>query len=405
VQEVEPKLVPKGTITSAKGFLAGAVSAGLKTKGEQITDLGILFSEAPAVAAGMFTTNKIKAAPVILCQRHLAKRSAQAIIVNSGYANACTGEQGTRDAIEMANLAAKKLGISAQDVLVASTGVIGACLPVEHIRAGVERVTPSAEGGHELAKAITTTDAAPKELAVTFNISGSEIIIGGIAKGAGMIHPNLATLLCFLATDAAVDPDFLQLALKKAVDVSFNMITIDGDTSPNDTVLLLANGLAGNEVIADGLPAEMFQGALDEICLYLARQVVKGGEGATKLIEVRVEGASSVAEARLAARAIAASPLVKTAVHGCDPNWGRIIAALGRSGSQVEEAKLDLFLADVCLMEKGKPTPFDRERAKAILGQDEVNIRLCLNLGGGEATAWGCDLSEEYVKINSEYTT
>ena len=405
MQKVKTELVPEGTITSAKGFLAGAVSAGLKTKGEQITDLGILFSEAPALAAGMFTTNKIKAAPVILCQRHLAKRSAQAIIVNSGYANACTGEQGTRDAIEMANLAAKKLGISAQDVLVASTGVIGACLPVEHIRAGVERVTPSAEGGHELAKAITTTDAAPKELAVTFNLSGSEIIVGGIAKGAGMIHPNLATLLCFLATDAAVDPDFLQQALKKAVDVSFNMITIDGDTSPNDTVLLLANGLAGNEVIADGLPAEMFQGALDEICLYLARQVVKGGEGATKLIEVRVEGASSVAEARLAARAIAASPLVKTAVHGCDPNWGRIIAALGRSGSQVEEAKLDLFLADVCLMEKGKPTSFDRERAKAILGQDEVNIRLCLNLGDGEATAWGCDLSEEYVKINSEYTT
>jgi len=405
VQKVKTELVPEGTITSAKGFLAGAVSAGLKTKGEQMADLGILFSEAPAVAAGMFTTNKIKAAPVILCQRHLAKRSAQAIIVNSGYANACTGEQGTRDAIEMANLAAKKLGISAQDVLVASTGVIGACLPVEHIRAGVERVTPSAEGGHELAKAITTTDAAPKELAVTFNLSGSEIIVGGIAKGAGMIHPNLATLLCFLATDAAVDPDFLQQALKKAVDVSFNMITIDGDTSPNDTVLLLANGLAGNEVIADGLPAEMFQGALDEICLYLARQVVKGGEGATKLIEVRVEGASSVAEARLAARAIAASPLVKTAVHGCDPNWGRIIAALGRSGSQVEEAKLDLFLADVCLMEKGKPTPFDRERTKAILGQDEVNIRLCLNLGDGEATAWGCDLSEEYVKINSEYTT
>ncbi len=405
MQEVKTELVPKGTITSAKGFLAGAVSAGLKTKGEETADLGILFSEAPAVAAGMFTTNKIKAAPVILCQRHLAKRSAQAIIVNSGYANACTGEQGTRDAIEMANLAAKKLGISVQDVLVASTGVIGTYLPMEHIRAGIERVTPSAEGGHKLAKAITTTDAAPKELAVTFNISGSEIIIGGIAKGAGMIHPNLATLLCFLATDAAVDPDFLQLALKKAVDVSFNMITIDGDTSPNDTVLLLANGLAGNEVIADGLPAEMFQGALDEICLYLARQVVKGGEGATKLIEVRVEGASSVAEARLAARAIAASPLVKTAVHGCDPNWGRIIAALGRSGSQVEEAKLDLFLADVCLMEKGKPTPFDRERAKAILGQDEVNIRLCLNLGDGEATAWGCDLSEEYVKINSEYTT
>lgn len=405
MQEVKTELVPKGTITSAKGFLAGVVSAGLKTKGEQMADLGILFSEAPAVAAGMFTTNKIKAAPVILCQRHLGKRSAQAIIVNSGYANACTGEQGTRDAIEMANLAAEKLGISAQDVLVASTGVIGTYLPMEHIRAGIERVTPSAEGGHELAKAITTTDAAPKELAVTFNISGSEIIIGGIAKGAGMIHPNLATLLCFLATDAAVDPDFLQLALKKAVDVSFNMITIDGDTSPNDTVLLLANGLAGNEVIADGLAAEMFQGALDEICLYLARQVVKGGEGATKLIEVRVEGASSVAEARLAARAIASSPLVKTAVHGCDPNWGRIIAALGRSGSQVEEAKLDLFLADVCLMEKGEPTPFDRERAKAILGQDEVNIRICLNLGDGAATAWGCDLSEEYVKINSEYTT
>jgi glutamate N-acetyltransferase/amino-acid N-acetyltransferase len=405
VQEVKSRLVPKGTITSAKGFLAAAVCAGLKTTGQGIADLGILYSEVPAVAAGVFTTNKIKAAPVILCQRRLAKRSAQAIIVNSGCANACTGEQGMRDAIEMANLAAKKLGILAQDVLVASTGVIGTCLPLEPIRAGIERVTLSSEGGNELAVAITTTDAFPKQLAVTFNISGSEITIGGIAKGAGMIHPNLATLLCFLATDAAVNPDFLQLALRKAVDASFNMITIDGDTSPNDSVLLLANGLAGNEVIADGLPAEMFQGALDEVCLYLARQVVKGGEGATKLIEVRVEGALSVAEARLAARAIASSPLVKTAVHGCDPNWGRIIAALGRSGSQVEEAKLDLFLADICLMEKGKPLPFDREKANAILGEDEVIIRLCLNLGDGAATAWGCDLSEEYVKINSKYTT
>ena len=209
MQEVKSKLVPKGTITSAKGFLAAAVAAGLKTKSQEMADLGILCSQVPCVAAGVFTTNKIKAAPVLLCQRHLAKSSAQAIIVNSGYANACTGEQGMRDAMEMINLAAKKLGISAEDVLIASTGVIGTCLPMEHIRAGIERVTPCSEGGQELAKAITTTDAAPKELAVTVNISGSEITIGGIAKGAGMIHPNLATLLCFLATDAAVDARFL----------------------------------------------------------------------------------------------------------------------------------------------------------------------------------------------------
>jgi glutamate N-acetyltransferase/amino-acid N-acetyltransferase len=310
-----------------------------------------------------------------------------------------------RDAIEMTNLAAKKLGISAEDVLIASTGVIGAYLPMERIRAGIEKVTPSSESGHELARAIITTDAFPKEVAVAIESSGHEVIIGGIAKGAGMIHPDLATLLCFLATDAAVAPDFLQLALKKAVDVSFNMITIDGDTSPNDTVLLLANGLAGNEVIADGPPAEMFQRALDEVCLYLARQVVKGGEGATKLIEVRVEGALSAAEARLAARAIASSPLVKAAVHGCDPNWGRIIAALGRSGSRVEEAELDLYLATMPLMKKGRPVPFDREKAKALLSGEEVEIRVCLNLGSGAATAWGCDLSEEYVKINSAYTT
>jgi glutamate N-acetyltransferase/amino-acid N-acetyltransferase len=220
-----------------------------------------------------------------------------------------------------------------------------------------------------------------------------------------MIHPNLATLLCFLTTDAAVNPDLLQVSLRKAVDASFNMITVDGDSSPNDTVLILANGLAGNEVVEGGVPAEIFQHALNEVCLHLAKCIVRGGEGATKLIEVGVEGALSDAEAKIAARTIASSPLVKTAIHGSDPNWGRILAALGRSGAEVEEAKLDLFLDNILLFHSCEPVPFNREGAKAILSGKEIKIRVCLNLGNGTATAWGCDLSAEYVTINSEYTT
>ena len=396
------KSIPNGTITSPKGFVAGATRAGLKTKGG--LDLGMLYSEAPCVAAGLFTTNRIKAAPVLWCHKHIADGRAQAIVVNSGCANACTGESGLEDAAAMANLAAERLGIAPQEVLVASTGVIGERLDIGLIGANMEKVSFSQEGGHELAQAILTTDTYAKEMAMA--AEGSEFIIGGIAKGAGMIHPNLATLLCFLASDATIDARFLQRALREAVDLSFNMITIDGETSPNDTVLVLANGVAGTKKIEEGTSgAEAFREALTQVCIYLARCIAGDGEGATRLIQVTVEGALTFADARVAARTVAGSPLVKAAVHGCDPNWGRIVAALGRSGAEVDGSKVDLFLNNICLMAGGSPHPFDRDDVRNAMMGNEVPIRVCLNLGDSAATAWGCDLSAEYVAINSEYTT
>jgi len=401
------KVVPGGTITSPKGFQAGATYIGLKTLGDDPLDLGILYSEAPCVAAGVFTTNKVKAAPVLLCQRNLKGSKAQAIVINSGCANACTGERGMKHAEQTAVHAAEKLGLSPQQVLVASTGVIGKHLPMKQVSNGIRKVKLTPDGGHTLAKAIMTTDTFPKEIAVRVKLgNGKEITIGGIGKGAGMIHPDMATLLCFMATDAAVSPAFLKKALKNAVDASFNMITVDGDTSPNDSVIVLANGLAKNRIIRSGVPgADEFEQALREVCLYLAKSIARDGEGATKLIQVTVEGALTVAQARSGARTIAGSSLVKSAVHGSDPNWGRIIAALGRSRIEMQETRVDLYLDNLCIMKAGRPLPLDKKRAKSILDRAGVPIRVCLNLGKASATAWGCDLSEEYVTINSEYTT
>jgi len=396
--------ISQGTVTSPRGFLAGATYAGIKTKG--LLDLGILYSEVSCIAAGVFTTNKIKAAPVVLSQEKIARRKAQAVVVNSGCANACTGERGLADAMEMADLTAKKLGISPQEVLVASTGVIGVLLPMERIPKSLEGIILSSQGGHQMVEAMMTTDTFPKEIAVSIMIGGSKVIIGGVAKGAGMIYPNLATLLCFITTDVAIDPSLAQIALQKAVDNSFNMISVDTDTSPNDTVLLLANGLAGNQKLQAGTAeTEIFQDALQEVCLYLAKCVARDGEGATKLIEVKVEGALTLEDARLAARTIASSTLVKAAMHGSDPNWGRIVAALGRSGAEIAPSKIDLYLKDLCLLKAGSLMPFDQGKAKDVLSNTEVAIRVCLNLGKESATAWGCDLSEEYVRINSEYIT
>ena len=402
--EAKIEFIPEGTVTSSKGFLAGATHAGIKEKAENDLDLGILFSEAPCVATALFTTNKIKAAPVVLCQKRLQGGRAVAVVVNSGCANAFTGEQGLRDAVETANLAAERIGVSPEDVLVASTGVIGQELPMKLIKAGIDQIVLSDEGGHSLVKAMMTTDTVPKEVAVRVGDSG--FIIGGVAKGSGMIHPELATMLCFLTTDAAVDLDFLRLALKKAVDISFNMVSIDGDTSTNDTVLVMANGLAGNKPISqDSRQASVFQQALEQVCIYLAKSIASDGEGASKLIEVTVSGAPSVAEARLAARTIVSSSLVKTAVYGNDPNWGRIIAAVGRSGVEVAESKIDLYIGGICVVKGGRPLPFDKMSVVEVLKGNEVSIGLGLNLGMASATAWGCDLSEEYVVINSQYTT
>ncbi len=391
--------IPQGTVTSPEGFLAGAVSAGINKNAAGKLDLAVLFSETPCTAAALFTASKLKSAPVLLSQQRLKKGKAGAVVVNSGCANAFTGKEGYTHAAEMAELAAKGIGLEPEDVLVASTGVIGVPLPMERISSGLKRVVLSHDGGHELAKAIMTTDTVPKEIAVRVKAGDSQFTIGGVAKGSGMIHPNLATLLCFLTTDAALEKGFIEKALKKAVEASFNMVSIDGDTSPNDMVLLMANGRGGKA------PADAFEQALEQVCVYLAKSIAADGEGATRLIEVTVAGAASRLEARTAARAVVSSSLVKAAVHGADPNWGRVVAAVGRSGVRVEETKLALAIGDIPLLKAGSPLPFDKRALVQLLKEKEVTISLDLNLGSGRATAWGCDLSEEYVTINSQYMT
>jgi glutamate N-acetyltransferase/amino-acid N-acetyltransferase len=396
------KVITSGTVTSPKGFLAGAVEASIKGTGK--LDLAILYSEKPCIAAGVFTTNSIKSSPVILSKKHLRDGKAQAVIVNSGCANACTGDTGMTDALEMTKIAADKLKVASRNVLVASTGVIGIPLPMDKIRAGVRRILPTKDGGHELALAMMTTDTFAKEIAVAVVSKAGKFTIGGVAKGAGMIHPDMATLLSFLTTDAAVEAHFLRSALQKAVARSFNMVTVDGDTSPSDTVVILANGLAGTTTITQD-NAEIFQQALDEVCLYLAKCIAKDGEGSTKSIEIVVEGAASDGQARLVARTIASSPLFRAAMYGNDPNWGRIVAAAGRSGARINEKELEVYLNTACVMKEGAPVRFNEQKMRQSLAGKEVTVRLCLNLGRGRAVAWGCDLSEEYVTINSAYTS
>ena len=388
--------------------MAGATYAGLKKKkAEGVLDLAILSAEVPCAGAALFTTNRIKAAPVVLSRQRLQSGKVSAVVVNSGYANACVGEMGLGDAAEMANLAARNLGVSPEAVLVASTGVIGKRLPMGLIKTGIKRIKVSRGGGHKLARAIMTTDTVPKEAAVAVSADDGEFVIGGAAKGSGMLHPNLATFLCFLTTDAAAGPDFLKHALRKAADVSFNMVSIDGDTSTNDMALIMADGMAdgGSTISPESRQAEVFQAALNRLCIHLAKSIARDGEGASRLIEVNVSGASSFADAGLVARTIAGSPLVKTAVHGNDPNWGRIIAAAGRSGVEVMESRIDLSIGGICLVKAGCPVSFDEADVVRVLGGSEVAINLELNLGTAKATAWGCDLSGEYVAINSEYTT
>ena len=395
--------IAQGTVTTVNGFLAGATCAEIKDKGN--LDLGILYSLAPCTAAGVFTNNKAKSPPVVLSQQHLAKRQAQAIIVNSGCANTSVGKQGQADARKMAELAATKLGISSQEVLVASTGIIGTPLPIGNIQGSIGRITLKQDGGHELARAMMTTDTRPKEIAIQFNMQGHKVTIGGVAKGAGMIHPNMATMLSFIVTDARVNADFLQAALRQAVDVSFNMISIDGDTSTSDCVFLLASGSADNLTI--GLDnGELFQEALTNVCLHLAKSIVQDAEGATKLLEVTVEGARNLVEARQAARTIVSSTSVKTAIHGNDPNWGRIIAALGNSQTDIVADSIDIYLDNTCVLKGDTPVHFNREKIKSAWHlTSSASIKVSLNMGHATATAWGCDLSEEYVTINSEYTT
>lgn len=394
--------IPGGGVTSPRGFLAGAIGAGIKNYNNMRLDLGILYSEVPGTAAAVFSTNKVKAAPVILSQEKLKGNRVTAVVINSGCANSNTGKQGLADARKMGELAALHVGAIPEEVQVSSTGVIGTYLPMERIQSGIEKIVLSAGGGHELAQAIMTTDTVPKEVAV----KAGDFIIGGMAKGSGMIHPDLATMLCFLTTDADVEADFLERALKEAVDVSFNMLSIDGDNSTNDTVLIMANGKSGGEKVTEGgRRAGLFKEALKKVCLYLTREIARDGEGATKLIEVTVGGAASDDEARVAARTIVSSALVKAAVHGSDPNWGRVVAAAGRSGVELVTDRLELEIGGIRLVSGGEPVSYDKDKVVKHMDGGEVLIKLDLNLGSGQATAWGCDLSEEYVTINSDYTT
>ncbi len=398
--------VPDGTITTPRGFLAGATESGIRDAAPGHLDLALLTAERRCAAAAVYTRNRFQAAPIRITRRHLRDGRAQAVIANSGCANALTGEQGLRHAKEMAELAAAKLGVAAEDVVVASTGVTGCELPMDRISGGVGHIIPTEDGGDAFAHAIMTTDTVAKQAAVRFEHDGLTYAVGGAAKGSGMIHVNMATMLAFLTTDAPVDADVLPSLLRETVDASFNMLTVDGDTSTNDMVLVMANGAAGGRPIGARHRARpLLRAALQHVAMALTRKLARDGEGASKLLEVRVQGAHSVQDARKAAKAVAGSMLVKAAIFGCDPNWGRILVALGYSGARVREKRLAVAIQDVDVCRNGAPVPFDEAGLSEALGHSEVYLRVDLGAGRFRATAWGCDLTPEYVRINSEYTT
>lgn len=392
-----------GGVTIPRGFFAAGISCGLKKK--KIPDLALVYSGTPAVAAGVFTTNRVKAAPVLVSQEHLRADFARAVVINSGNANACLGEQGLKDAALVASRTAEILRIAPQEVLLGSTGVIGAPLPVGRILNGlpalVKGLDPS--GGRAAAEAVMTTDTFPKEWGAGLELDGGEVRVGGMAKGSGMIEPNMATMLAVLTTDARVEKALLQRALQEVTAVTFNRITVDGDTSTNDTVYLLANGAADAPPVTGGSAYDDFLSALHEVCLRLAQMIVKDGEGATKFITVRVKRAATEKEAEIAARAAANSNLVKTAFFGEDANWGRILAAVGYSGIDFSPDTTEISLGGLVVFRNGKGLDFDEEQAGRILKKQELEVEISLNRGKAEAVVWTCDLSYEYVKINASY--
>jgi len=397
-----------GGVCAAKGFLAASVYSGIK-QNILSKDLAIIFSEVPSVAAGLFTTNKVQAACVAVSKAHLKNNKAQAIIVNSGNANCCTGKQGLLDALQMAKVTAKTLNIKPEDVLVASTGVIGKAMPMGKVINNIPLIARklNIKDSTEAAHAIMTTDTVKKELAVSFKIGKHAVTIGGIAKGSGMIHPNMATMLCFITTDAAIDAQALKAALKYSVNNSFNCISVDGDMSTNDMVLILANASAKNRLITIKTKEafEEFKAGLFELTKSLAKMIAKDGEGATKLVEVLVKGAKGEKDARYAARSICNSPLVKTAIYGQDANWGRVAAAVGYSKAAVSEKSLSIYFGDTKILSNGKPLNPDENKLKSILSEKEIKITVDLGLGRSSATMWTCELSEEYIRINAKYRT
>lgn len=391
----------EGGITAVSGIKTAGVASGIKATGTK--DLVVIFCDELATSAGTFTTNKVKSAPVLVSMERIKSGKAQAVVANSGNANACTGEQGVKDAKRMTEITANELGISPDHVLVASTGKIGRFMPMDKVESGIKLAISqlSYTGGHESAQAIMTTDTFPKESAVEIEIDGQKAHIGGMVKGAGMINPTMATMLCFITTDVAIEQSLLQTALKTAVDRSFNMISVDGDMSTNDTVIILANGKAGNEKITqkDSNYNEFLKG-LSHVTTSLAKMIAKDGEGATKFIELQIKGAKSEDDARKATHAIAQSPLLKCALFGEDPNWGRIMSSLGSSKIDMDQNKVDIWFDDMKIVENGITTGFDVEKAREILKKKEYVIAVDLKVGEAQTTLWTCDLSYDYVKIN-----
>lgn len=400
-----------GGVTAAKGFKAAGTRAGIR-EGKTNKDMAMIYSEVPAAVAGTFTRNVVKAAPVLWDIKVCEGGVAQAVVVNSGIANACTGDEGYQNAVDTAKLVGEALNVDANQVLVASTGVIGFTLPMGAIENGVkllkDMITDTREAAAEAATAIMTTDTHKKEYAVEFEIGGVKATMGAMCKGSGMIHPNMGTMLGFITTDVAIDKTLLSKALKEIIEDTFNMVSVDGDTSTNDTVVVLANGMAGNELItAEGEDYEVFKTALKDVNTYLAKQIASDGEGATRLFEVKVKGAADKQTAKTLAKSIVTSNLTKCAIYGKDANWGRILCAMGYSGAQFDPYKVDITISsengEVKLVENGKAAVFDEEIATEILSPEVVTAIADIKSGDAEATAWGCDLTYDYVKINADY--
>ena len=400
-----------GGVTAAKGFMAAGAEAGVKYKNRK--DMALVYSKTPCVSAGVFTSNVVKAAPVIWDKEIVAgAQGVHAVIVNSGIANACTGKQGYEYCKETAAAAAKELGISEDSVLVASTGVIGMQLPMEKIVAGVSMLTAAksdtTEAGDAAAQAIMTTDTVSKQVAVTIELGGKKVTVGGMCKGSGMIHPNMCTMLGFITTDVCITKELLQEALSCDVQDTFNMISVDGDTSTNDTLIVLANGEAGNPVIdKKGEDYDTFCQALHYIDETLAKKMAGDGEGATALFETKVIGAATKEDAKILAKSVICSSLTKAAIYGHDANWGRILCALGYSGVQFDPEKVELYFmgksGKILIYKDGKGTDYSEEEATAILSEPEVTVLVDMKMGEASASAWGCDLTYDYVKINADY--
>ena len=400
----------EGGVTAAQGFVAGGIHCGIR-KNKSKPDLAMIYSEKPCAAAAVYTQNLVKGAPILVTQKNIADGAAKAVICNSGNANTCNAD-GEEKAQAMCDLTAQALGIDPQDVVVASTGVIGQVLPIEPIQAGIPELVKalSADGSHAAATAIMTTDTIAKEAAAEVEIGGKTVKVGGISKGSGMIHPNMATMLCFVTTDCAISPAMLDKAIHQVTEKTFNMISVDGDTSTNDTFAILANGAAGNpEIAAPGPDYDAFAEALEAVCRQLSKLMAGDGEGATKLLVCRVDGAMDLSMARTVSKSVICSTLFKAAMFGADANWGRVLCAIGYSGAAVDVNKIDVSFrsakgqVDVC--QNGAGIPFSEEEASQVLSEHEIEILVHLHLGEASAEAYGCDLTYDYVKINGDYRT